>query len=261
MHLATQFNKFYEITPPSVHTSIFNDADYLAIMCHEIGTPLSSIIGLSHILTDVACCPQKKTECAEMLRDSSHMLMSLIKNMLDAAKINAGMIEIEDINFNLVKLVQEAMHIVANKALEKGLDLQLHITDNLPPQWLGDPLRISQILVNLLSNAVKFTENGHVSLNVSTTPDNHGNDQLCFTVADTGIGMHKDALGRIFNKYTQANASISRQHGGSGLGLSISQELARLMRGNIAVKSWPGIGSQFIVTLPLKKAAALLAAA
>ncbi len=198
----------------------------------------------------------KKIECAEMLRDSSHMLMSLLRNMMDSAKINAGMIEIEEINFDLIKVVQESVRIISSKALEKGLDLQVRITDSLHPQWIGDPLRIRQILLNLLSNAIKFTETGQVSLCVKTKRDHHGNDQLCITVSDTGIGMDKDVLERIFSKYTQGDAGISRRHGGAGLGLSISQELAHLMHGDIAVKSRSGMGSHFIVTLPLQKAAA-----
>jgi len=261
MQLIHQVKEFPVIMPAEKIRSRFEDADYLSIMCHEIGTPLTSIIGLSHILSDIECSSQKKTQCAEMLRDSANMLMELMKNMLDSSRIDAGMIEIEDIDFDLVKVVQEAVHIMATKAAEKGLDLQVHITNRLPPYWVGDPLRIRQILLNLLSNAVKFTEKGQVSLTVNSKRDAHGNDQLCITVADTGMGMTKDSLKKIFNKYTQANASISRKHGGTGLGLSISQDLAHLMHGNIAVESWPGMGSHFIVTLPLQKATALLAAA
>ncbi len=261
MQLVAQIKDFPGILPAATLRSKFGDADYLAIMCHEIGTPLNSIIGLSHILSDMECSPQRKTECAEMLRDSSHMLMDLMKNMLDSSKIDADMLEIEDIDFDLVALVQEAVHIIAVKAAAKGLHLHVHITNGLPPQWIGDPLRIRQILLNLLSNAVKFTEKGQVSLYVNAKLDRHGNDQLCITVADTGIGMSETELKKIFGKYKQANASVSRNYGGTGLGLSISQELARLMHGNIVVKSWPGMGSHFILTLPLQKAIVLLAAA
>jgi len=260
MQLVTQIKEFPEILSAGIPRSRFEDADYLAIMCHEIGTPLTSIIGLSHILSDRECSPEKKSKCAEMLRDSSNMLMELMRNMLDSSKLDAGMIEIEDIDFDLVKVVQEAVHIIATKAAEKGLDLYVHITNRVPPQWVGDPLRIRQILLNLLSNAVKFTERGKISLYVNAKFDRHGNNQLCITVADTGMGISKESLKKIFSKYTQANAGISRKHGGTGLGLSISQDLAHRMHGDIAVKSWPGMGSHFIVTLPLHKATALLAA-
>jgi len=261
MSLVVRVNDFSDILLAQVANSRFGDADYLAVMCHEIATPLASIIGLSHILTNVDCSPQKKAECAEMLRDSSNMLMALMKNMLDGAKMEAGMLEIEEINFDLAQVIQEAVHMIATKAAEKKLALHVHIADGLPTQLLGDPLRIRQILLNLLSNAVKFTATGNVTLYVNGIIDGDGNDQLCITVVDTGIGISEGALEKIFSKYKQASASISREHGGTGLGLSISQDLARLMHGDIAVKSWPGMGSHFIVTLPLQKAVVLLAAA
>jgi len=261
MNLAAHTKEFPGIFPLEAPSSKFEDAEYLAVVCHEIGTPLTSIIGLSHVLSDVECSPQKKKECAEMLRDSSTMLMDLMKNMLDSSRLNAGMTEIEELDFDPVKVVQEAVHIIATRAAEKGLDLYVHITDGFPMQCIGDPLRIRQILLNLLSNAVKFTERGHVALYVNAKRDEHGNDQLCVTVADTGIGMCKESLKKIFGKYTQARASVNRKYGGTGLGLSISQKLAHLMHGDITVKSWPGMCSHFIVTLPLKIAPALLATA
>jgi len=246
---------------PAAPHSRLSDADYLAILCHEIGTPLTAIIGLSHILANMECSPKRKSECAEMLRDSSIMLMELMKNMLDSSRLEAGMVEIEDINFNLVTLVQEAVHIIKTRASEKGLDLYVHVANNVPRQWVGDPLRIRQILLNLLGNAIKFTDRGSVSLYVSAKTDAQERDQLCITVADTGIGMDKASLVRIFGKYTQANSSISRNYGGTGLGLSISQDLAHLMKGDITVKSWPGMGSHFVVTLPLHKCMAIPEAA
>jgi signal transduction histidine kinase len=261
MQLVTQIKDFSDILPPGTSNSKFGDADYLAMMCHEIGTPLASIIGLSHILTNVECSPQKKKECAEMLRESSNMLMELMKNMLDASKMDAGMIEIEQISFDLAQVVQEAVHIIAAKAAEKGLELHVHIADGLPQQLIGDSLRIRQILLNLLSNAVKFTATGNVTLYVNGVIGDEGNDQLCITVVDTGIGISEESLKRIFDKYAQGHASIGRKYGGTGLGLSISQDLAHLMHGDIAVKSWPGMGSHFILTLPMQKITALLAAA
>lgn len=261
MHLVNQTKGFSIILPSEASHSKFGDADYLAIMCHEIGTPLASIIGLSHILTNIECSAEKKEECAEMLRDSSNTLMALIKNMLDTAKMNAGKIEIEKIDFDLAQVVQEAVQVIAIKAAEKGLTLHVHIADDLPQKLVGDPLRIRQILLNLLSNAVKFTATGNVTLYVNGIVDCDGNDQLRITVVDTGIGISEESLKKIFDKYTQANSSISREYGGTGLGLSISQDLAHLMHGDIAVKSWPGIGSHFIVTLPLTKSLGLLTTA
>lgn len=253
MQLATRIKEYPRIVHAEAHVR-FEEADYLAIMCHEIATPLNAIIGLSYILANVECSPQKKNECGEMLRDSSNMIMELLKNMLEHSRIDAGMTEVENIAFDLTKVVQEAVHIIAVKASEKGLDLNVHIANELPTQCIGDPLRIRQILLNLLNNAIKFTEKGQVSLDVNKTTNMHGNDQLCITVADTGIGIKEEFIEKIFDKYTQADSSVSRKYGGTGLGLSISQELARLMQGSIAVKSWLGIGSHFIVTLPLQSA-------
>jgi len=261
MQLVARVKDFSDIIPAEMPNSRLGDADYLAVMCHEIGTPLASIIGLSHILTNMECSPEKKKQCAEMLRDSSNMLMELMKNMLDVARMDAGMTEIEEINFDLAQVVQEAVHIIATKAAEKGLALHVHIADGLPAQLVGDPLRIRQVLLNLLSNAVKFTATGNVTLYVKGVIDGDGNDQLCITVVDTGIGISEESLKKIFDKYAQGNTSTNRNYGGTGLGLSISQDLVHLMHGDIAVKSWPGMGSHFIVTLPLQKVAELLVAA
>ncbi len=200
-------------------------------------------------------------ECAEMLRDSSAMLLELMKNMLDTSKLNAGMMEIEHIQFDLAKMVQSAVHIIATSAAEKGLDLQVHLAAGLPEHCIGDPLRISQILLNLLGNAVKFTEKGSVTLYVAVGIGADGTEQLCITVADTGVGISEKGREKIFTKYMQENSSISRNYGGTGLGLTISQDLAHLMHGTIVVKSWPGMGSHFIVTLPLNKSSALSTAA
>jgi len=261
MNLVTRVKGYLGIQPIKEYQSKFENVDYLAMVCHEIGTPLSAIIGLSHVLCDTEYSPQKKIECAKMLRDSADMLAGLMQNMLDSSKMNAGMIELEQVDFNLPHLVQEAMHIVAIKAQDKGLDLQAHFADGLHLQWLGDPLRIRQILLNLLSNAIKFTAKGHVALYVNAQMNQDGYDQICITVIDTGIGINADALGKIFGKYTQANPSVSREYGGTGLGLAISQELAHLMHGDIVVKSWLDVGSHFIVTLPLQKTPAWLVVA
>jgi signal transduction histidine kinase len=260
MNLVTQIKGFLGVLPVRTRQSKFEDADYLAMLCHEIGTPLSAIIGLSHVLCNIECSAQKKKESAEMLRDSADMLAALMRNMLDSSKLNSGMIELEQIDFNLDKLMQEAVHIVAAKAKDKGLDLRAHLADGLHLQWIGDPLRIRQILVNLLSNAIKFTTKGYVAVYVNAGINLDGCDQICITVLDTGIGIGINAIEKIFDKYTQADPSVSREYGGTGLGLTISQDLAHLMHGDIAVKSWLGVGSHFTVTLPLQKTPALLVA-
>lgn len=227
--------------------------EYFDSLCHEIGTPLTAIIGISQLLTSPLTSPQKKGECAEMLRDSTNMLMELIKGKLDLAKIRSGVTELEHVPFDLAKVAEEAVHIMALRAEDKGLALQVHI-GKLPEWFMGDTLRVRQIILNLLSNAMKFTETGSVSLEVQAEPAMQGQHLVRISVTDTGIGIEPARLERIFDRFTQANVSIRRRYGGSGLGLSICHQLAQLMQGDISVESQPGKGSRFTATLRLQEA-------
>ena len=234
--------------------SKFNDADYLAFMCHEIGTPLTAIVGLSQILANMQCSPEKKQECAVMLNESSNMLMGLMRNMLDSSKLEAGMIEIENTEFELAKVVREAAHIILPKAEAKGVELFVHL-GKMPDSVMGDPIRIQQIILNLLSNAVKFTNAGYIRLDVQALPDVGGSWRVRIAVKDTGIGMSPQQASQIFDKYKQADSSTNRKYGGTGLGLTISRELAQLMQGDIQVESTLGMGSCFTALLCLPKIA------
>jgi len=256
MPLANKINELPAILPTLARNSKFNDADYLACMCHEIGTPLTAIVGLSHILANVECSPEKTKECAVMLNESSSMLMGLMKNMLDSSKLEAGMIEIENIEFDLAKVVREVAHIITPKAEAKGLNLYVHV-GQVPASMTGDPLRIQQIVLNLLSNAVKFAEAGDIRLDVQALPDASGGWRVRIAVADGGIGIAPEKAAQIFDKYVQADSTTSRKYGGTGLGLTISRELAQMMGGDILVESTPGIGSCFTVLLRLPEAATL----
>jgi signal transduction histidine kinase len=237
----------------TVSFSKFDDPDYLAMMCHEIGTPLNAIVGFSYILSNVDCSPQKKIECAEMLRDSSNMLMGLMKNMLDSSQMKAWPIEIKNADFNVEKLVKEVLHIITPMAEKKGLGMHVHMANNVPKQCVGDSLRIRQIILNLLSNAVRFSVNGRIDIHVNKKIGSNENNKLTITVADTGIGIEEDEIKNLFSKCEQKSHGSKQKHGGSGLGLYISQNLAHSMHGNITVKSWHGVGSQFTLTLPLKE--------
>jgi hypothetical protein len=261
MHLVTQIGEFSGVPAVSATLSRFEDADYLAMICHEISTPLTAILGISQILANIECSVQKKKECTEVLRDSSNMLMGLLNNMLDSSKLDNGIVELERIPFDLTKVLEEARNIIAVKAMDKGLKVDMHISKPLPSLFMGDPLRIRQILLNLLGNAIKFTHCGIISLTMTEGAVLNGYSQVCITVADPGIGIEKEQLGNIFGKCTQANPDIGRKYGGSGLGLFISRQLAHLMNGDIIVRSTPGKGSHFIVTLPLMKARTLPAVA
>jgi signal transduction histidine kinase len=176
-----------------------------------------------------------------MLRDSSQLLMTLMNNMLDSSKLAEGMMDIEHIRFDLTEVIQKTVHIIAIKAAEKGLNLFIHINNSLPKAFIGDPLRISQILLNLLGNAIKFTNAGQIGLYVNAKKRPDGKYDVSIAVADSGIGIKEEVIGTIFDRYKQADASISRTFGGTGLGLSISQDLAQLMHGYITVKSRVGI--------------------
>jgi signal transduction histidine kinase len=237
----------------------FVNTDYFANVCHEIRSPLGAIVGLASILAGQDIGPKKRQECAIMLQDSSHMLTELLNDLLDSFKIDNGRMDIEHIVFDLTKVLEEAKNIITVKAKEKGLGIDMQIGKGLPALYVGDPLRIRQILLNLLGNAVKFTSQGIISLHMTEEKIFNGHFEINITVADCGIGIDNEKLGKIFDKYTQGDPSISREYGGTGLGLFISQELAHLMKGSITVKSWPHIGSHFTLTLPLQKAPVLVA--
>jgi signal transduction histidine kinase len=195
-----------------------------------------------------------------MLQDSSHMLTELLNDLLDSFKIDNGRMALEHIVFDLAKVLEEAKNIITVKAKEKGIGIDMQVGTDLPVLYVGDPLRIRQILLNLLGNAVKFTSHGIISIYMAQKEGSRGYSEVSITVADCGIGISNEKLGRIFEKYAQGDVSISREYGGTGLGLFISQELAHLMKGGITVKSWPHMGSHFILTLPLQKAPVLCAA-
>lgn len=254
MHSGNQLRDFSVIVPVELLPPQFGKTDYLAIICHEIRTPLNAVVGLANIIASAKYDPTKHQECVGMLNDSSKMLTDLLNDLLDSFKLADGSMELEHIAFDLARVLEESKNIITLKALEKGLSIQIHIDEGMRTLFMGDLHRIRQIVLNLLGNAVKFTNAGIISLNMTEKAIRNGHSEVCITVADCGIGIAKEKLGKIFDRYKQANSSISRGYGGTGLGLFISQELARLMKGNISVKSWQGYGSRFIVTLPLQKA-------
>lgn len=223
---------------------------YFACMCHEIRTPLTAILGVSQILLSPLCPPEKQGQCVEALRDSALMLKELIDDMLDNSRLEAGMMELEPAPFDFTRIVHEAIHIVTPKAEEKGLHLYAHVA-RIPTMLVGDAMRIRQIALNLLSNAVKFTDHGYIRLDAQAVADIDGGWSLRFAVTDTGIGIAPECQERIFDKYAQAELSTSRKYGGTGLGLTISRELARMMDGDIMVESAQGKGSRFTALLRL----------
>ena len=225
---------------------------FLSTMTHEIRTPLHAVTGIAHLLMRENPKPEQ-LEYLEMLRFSADNLMVLINDILDFNKIEAGKIELEEITFNLTELIHGIQQSLAYKAREKNIGLELTIKGNIPPAIVGDPVRISQILNNLIGNAIKFTEKGGVIIKVQATGENDKFINLYFEVSDSGIGIPKAKLHTIFDSFTQASSDTTRKFGGSGLGLTITRQLLKLMGSDIAVSSEEGKGTVFNFTLQLEK--------
>ncbi|MBN8874492.1 MAG: PAS-domain containing protein [Rhodospirillales bacterium] len=224
-------------------------SDFLANVSHEIRTPMNGIIGMNEILLREGLTAQQR-ECSLAIRQSAQALLEVIDDILDVSKLEAGKLEIETITFDLRAEIEAVRALLQPRAVEKGLALALRL--DAGRAWLvrGDPLRLRQVLLNLLGNAVKFTETGQVTLEVARVDG----DMVRLAVTDTGIGMSEATQRRLFQKFTQADSSISRRFGGSGLGLAICRELLTLMGGSISVESREGEGSRFTVLLPLPQA-------
>ncbi len=227
---------------------------FLANMSHEIRTPMNAIIGLTHLM-------QRDTRDAlgqerlGKVSDAAHHLLGIINDVLDLSKIDAGKIELEAVDFDLDETIARSCSMVAGPAHAKGLQLQVD-SSALPRHVRGDPTRLSQILVNLLGNAVKFTERGSVSLRGSLLAREGERLSLRFEVHDTGIGIEPERVDRLFDAFEQSDSSTTRRFGGTGLGLAVTRQLVELMGGAVGVRSTPGVGSTFWVTVCVRPAPA-----
>lgn len=223
-------------------------SEFLSNMSHEIRTPMNGVLGMAEILLDMDLAPKQK-EIAQHLSDSGHTLLALLNDILDLAKIEAGKVDVETVDFSLQKLLDPVTALWQTPFERKGLELSVSVAPDVSPVLRSDPGRIGQILHNLIGNAAKFTEHGAVSLDVSQSHGEDGNLELRFAVTDTGVGIDPGVQEQLFSKFTQADTSTTRKHGGTGLGLAISRQLAELLGGSMGVESTPGKGSTFWFTI------------
>ncbi|SHO81664.1 BarA sensory histidine kinase (= VarS = GacS) [hydrothermal vent metagenome] len=246
-------NEIYKFLAKVIKDSAQAKDLFLANMSHEIRTPLNGIVGFTQLLRDTKLTKEQK-EFMTIIENSSEHLLSIVNDILDLSKINAGKVEFENIPFNVIERIESAIESYSAKAGQKNITLNIYTDPEIRHMILGDPTKISQIIINLISNAIKFTDiNGTITISVKQLSQNDKKVSLRFAVKDSGIGMTKEQQEKIFDAFSQADSSTSRKFGGTGLGLAISSNLVKLMGGKMKINSKVDEGSEFFFKLDFKK--------
>ncbi|HEY0256650.1 MAG TPA: ATP-binding protein, partial [Candidatus Methylacidiphilales bacterium] len=228
-------------------------SEFLAIMSHEIRTPMNGVIGMTSLLSETELTESQR-DCVGTIQTSGEALLCVINDILDFSKIESGKMQIETCSFHLEQCVEEALGLFAAQIRVKGLEAAYLIDPDIPADLLGDPMRLRQILVNLIGNAIKFTAKGEVAIEVQCQRRDDEGCHLLFSVTDSGIGIPKESIDKLFRAFQQVDTSTTRRYGGTGLGLVICKRLTEFMNGRMWVESTPGVGSTFFFTATMKVA-------